>query len=130
MSPLWGGDKAALSQKRLRQLHLLRTWCYYFYEAAFCQTPFPFYMSVTPSVVNRACGFLKREACICPNELLSVLASFRQTPMLYSPKGDLGSAGEPEGGVIPSKNKKCKCSILLRNRSFDSCAYNAHYTVV
>jgi hypothetical protein len=30
----------------------------------------------------------------------------------------------------PSKNQKCKCSILLRNRSFDSSAYNAHRTLV
>jgi len=29
-----------------------------------------------------------------------------------------------------SKNQKCKCSILLRNRSFDSSAYNAHRTLV
>jgi len=36
-----------------------------FYEAACRQVPFPFYMSVTPSVVNRARGFLKREAYIC-----------------------------------------------------------------
>ena len=28
------------------------------------------------------------------NELLSVLASFARHPMLYSPKGDSGSAGE------------------------------------
>ena len=29
-------------------------------------------------------------------------------------------------GKISSKNQKCKRSILLRNRSFDSCACNAH----
>ena len=49
------------------------------------------------------------------NELLSALASFARHPMLYSPKGDSGSAGEPEGGTIPSKNQKCKWSILLRS---------------
>ena len=37
----------------------------YFYEAACCQAPFSFKTWVTPLVVNRAGGFLKREACIC-----------------------------------------------------------------
>ena len=36
-----------------------------FYEAACFQAPFPFYLSVTPSVVHRAGCFLKCEACIC-----------------------------------------------------------------
>jgi hypothetical protein len=47
----------------------------YFYEAACCQAPFPFYMSGTPSVVNRASGFLKREAVICL-ERTSIRAGF------------------------------------------------------
>jgi len=51
-----------------------------FYEAACCQAPFPFYMSVTPSVVNRASGFLIREAVICL-ERTSIRAGFLcQTP--------------------------------------------------
>jgi len=50
-------------------------WLRFFYQAACCQAPFPFYMSVTPSVVNRASGFLKREACICL-ERTSIRAGF------------------------------------------------------
>jgi len=38
---------------------------YSFYEAACCQAPFSLMTWVTPSVVNRASGFLIREASIC-----------------------------------------------------------------
>jgi len=46
-----------------------------FYEAARCQAPFRFYISVTPSVVNRDSGFLKSEASGCL-ERISILAGF------------------------------------------------------
>ena len=36
------------------------------------------------------------------DELLSVLTSLARDPKLYSPKGDSGYAGEPEGGANPS----------------------------
>jgi hypothetical protein len=37
----------------------------FFYEATCCQAPFSLYTLVTPSVVNRASGFLKRETSVC-----------------------------------------------------------------
>jgi len=46
-----------------------------FYETACCQAPFLLYTLVTPSVVNRASGFLKREASICL-ERTSIRAGF------------------------------------------------------
>ena len=57
----------------------------YFYEAARCQAPFRFYMSITPSAVNRAGGSLNVRLLSASNELLSVLASFARHPMLYLP---------------------------------------------
>ena len=52
----------------------------YFYEAARCQAPFRFYMSITPSAVNRAGGFLKREAFVCLERTSIRAGFFCQTP--------------------------------------------------
>ncbi len=52
----------------------------YLYEAACCQAPFPLYMSGTPSVVNRASGFLKREASVCLERTSIRAGFFCQTP--------------------------------------------------
>jgi len=59
----------------------------YFYEAACCQARFLLYTLVTPSVVNRASGFLKREACICL-ERTSIRAGFLlpDTRCFFRPK--------------------------------------------
>jgi len=46
------------------------------------------------------------------NELLSVLASFTRHPMLYAPKGDSGSAGEPEEGMILLRKCRPKLGVL------------------
>ena len=50
-------------------------------QAACCQAPFSLYTLVTPSVVNRASGFLKREACICLERTSIRAGLFCQTPI-------------------------------------------------
>ena len=52
----------------------------FFYEAAVCQAPFRFYISVTPSVLSRASGFLKREAVICLERTPIRAGFFYQAP--------------------------------------------------
>jgi hypothetical protein len=62
----------------------------FFYEAACCQAPFELETWVTPSVVNRASGFLTCEASVCL-ERTSIRADlFCPTPNAVFPQGRFG----------------------------------------
>jgi len=87
----------------------------YFYEAACCQAPFPLCMSVTPSVVNRASGFLKREASVCLERTSILPASFPQTPNALFAQRRFGKRREAEGGANPS--------MIFRQSASVTCFY-------
>ena len=63
---------------------------------------FSLYTLVTPSVVNRASGFLKREAVICLERTSIRAGFFCQTPNAVFALRGFWKRREPEGGAIPN----------------------------
>ncbi len=67
-----------------------------------------------PSMVNRASGFLKREASVC-FERTSILA---RHPMMYSSTGDSESTGEPKGEAISNFHTQAPSARLSNCDSY------------
>ena len=92
------------SLSNFRRASFLKSIDNFFYEAACCQAPFSLKTSFTPSVVNRASGFLKREACICL-ERTSIRASLflPDTRCCIRPTAILEAPGTNASKKVPTQ---------------------------
>ncbi|NIM57654.1 MAG: hypothetical protein GTO16_01760 [Candidatus Aminicenantes bacterium] len=71
-----------------------------FLEDSCSQTPFSLKTCGNASVVNRASGFLKREASVCLERTSIRAGLFCQTPDAVFALRRFGKRREPEGGMI------------------------------